>query len=206
VGARLNGKLPAHFDYDVEMARQTGSLGVDSIQAWAGHWLLGHSFENIAAKPRLWVESNYASGNRNPNSRTWNTFDQIYPSSHDKLDFADQVGWRNIEQARAGIEESAGKKWKFTESYADFWLASTADGLYASSGFLAVATPGPGAPRHVGQEIDAWAEWNFRTAVDFGFGYAHMITGAFLNRTTMGRDYLYPFVYLTYHFTNQAEN
>jgi len=180
--------------------------GAYSISAWAGHWHLGRQFDGIASKPKPFIEDNYATGTKNPNSHTWGTFDQIYPSSHDKLDFADQVGWRNIEQVRAGVEESAGRKWKFTETYESFWLASTGDGLYASSGNLAVPTPGPGAPRHVGQEVDAWADWNYRTAIDLGFGYAHLIAGAFLNRTTAGRDFIYPFVYMTYHFTKTPEN
>lgn len=36
-GARWSGKLPGQFDFDVEMAKQTGSLGPDSISSWAGH-------------------------------------------------------------------------------------------------------------------------------------------------------------------------
>ena len=41
---RLDGKLPAGLDYGIEMAVQTGSLGSDSIGAWAGHWQLRESF------------------------------------------------------------------------------------------------------------------------------------------------------------------
>jgi hypothetical protein len=36
-GARIAGTLPHHFDYDVEMNKQAGSLGHFSIDAWAGH-------------------------------------------------------------------------------------------------------------------------------------------------------------------------
>jgi hypothetical protein len=36
VDFRLAGRLPAAFDYGVEMDKQTGSLGPDSMHAWAG--------------------------------------------------------------------------------------------------------------------------------------------------------------------------
>jgi hypothetical protein len=199
-GARVVGKLPGALEYDVEMDRQTGSLGPDSIDSWAGHWNVARPLD-VRFKPRPFVEANYASGTKDPASRTWGTFDQLYPSSHDKLGFADQVGWRNIEQVRAGISESVGRKWKFTETYENFWLASDRDALYASSGAVVAQSATDAGGRHVGQEVDMWAEWNWRDALKPGFGYAHFFTGTFLNRTTPGKDFNYPFVYLTYEFT-----
>jgi hypothetical protein len=41
---------------------------------------------------------------------TWGTHDQIYAFAHNKLPFADQFGWRNIEDIRAGVDEKAGEK------------------------------------------------------------------------------------------------
>ena len=35
---------------------------------------------------------------------TRQTFDQLYPTGHDKLGLTDQVGWRNIHHLREGIE------------------------------------------------------------------------------------------------------
>lgn len=99
-GARLAGTLAPSFDYDIEMTKQTGSLGPKSIDAWAGHWNLGYTFKDALGKPRVFGEYNYASGNKNPNGSMWGTHDQIYPSAHDKMDFADQFGWRNIEDLR----------------------------------------------------------------------------------------------------------
>ncbi len=199
-GVHLTGKLPAHFDYGTEMAKQTGSLGIYSIHAWAGHWILGKTFESAAARPRVFVESNYATGTRDPSSRSWGTFDQLYPSSHDKLGFADQIGWRNIEQVRAGIEEKFGKKWRVKQTYESFWLASVKDGLYASSGSLTIKAPATSAGRHVGQELDFSCIYDYDQAITAGFGYAHLFTGQFLRRTTPGHDYEYPYVYLEYRF------
>ena len=200
MGARLDGKLPGVLEYDVEMARQAGSFGPDSIDSWAGHWNIAKPL-NMRLKPRPFLEANYASGTKDPTGRTWGTFDQIYPSNHNKLGFADQVGWRNIEQVRAGVSETVSRKWKFTETYGNFWLASARDALYSLSGAPVAQSPTGSAGRHVGQEADAWAERNWKEVLSLGFGYARFFTGAFLNRTTSGKDFNYPFVYMTYRFT-----
>ena len=47
-GARLVGKLPARLDYNVEMAVQRGSLGPDSVRAWAGHWQIRETLDGLA--------------------------------------------------------------------------------------------------------------------------------------------------------------
>ena len=95
VGLHWKGDLPADFDYDTEFDGQTGSLGASSIAAWAGYASVGKTFRKVAAAPHVFLEGNYASGTKNPNGHDWNTFDQIYPSNHDKLGFADLVRRRN---------------------------------------------------------------------------------------------------------------
>ena len=199
-GFRWGGEIPAAFDYEVEMARQSGSIGSKSIAAWAGHWELGKTFRNRWAAPRLFAASNYASGTRDASGRTWSTFDQLYPSSHDKLGVADQVGWRNVEQIRVGVAEKAGKKWKLKQTYEDFWLATKGDSLYNSSGKVVIPASASATSRHIGQEIDAIAEYQPNRATRFGFGWAHLFAGQFLKQTSGGKDYNYPFVYGTYQF------
>jgi len=200
VGVRLAGALPGGFNYDLEMDKQTGSLGARSIDAWAGYWSLGRTFQSVATTPRLFVESNYASGTKNPNGSTWNTFDQIYPSSHDKLGFADQVGRRNIQQIRTGVEETIGKKWKLRQAYESFWLATTGDAFYGSAGSIAVPANPAATSRHVGQELDLIAEYKVADSITAGFGYARFFTGRFLKESSRGKDFNYPFIYLDYRF------
>jgi Alginate export len=200
VGLRVAGALPAAFDYAIEMDRQTGSLGPNSIRAWAGYWSLGRTFRSVPTAPRIFVESNYASGTRNPNGHTWGTFDQIYPSNHDKLEFADQFGRKNIQQVRAGAEETIGKKWRLRQTYEDLWLATTHDALYASSGAIAISADPNATSRHIGQEVDLTAQYQVNTGISVGFGYGRLFPGRFLKTASPGKNYSYPFVYLTYRF------
>jgi hypothetical protein len=202
-GARVAGALPDNFDYDVEINKQTGSLGPDTIDAWAGHWNAGYTFKGARIHsrlfaPRLFAEYNYASGNKNPNGNTWGTHDQIYASAHDKMSFADQFGWRNIEDIRAGVDEKAGKRWTLTEVVDDFRLATKNDAVYANSGAIGIAAHPGATSSHLGTELDLIAEFKQNRHVTYGFGFCHLFTGEYLNEATHGKDYNYPFAYLTY--------
>jgi Alginate export len=116
IGLHVKGTLPEEFDYDTEFDGQKGSLGPSSIGAWAGYVGLGKTLSKVSAAPRVFIEGNYASGKKNPGGLDWNTFDQLYPSNHDKYGFTDQVGRRNLVQFRVGVEENVGKKMEIQAS------------------------------------------------------------------------------------------
>ncbi len=194
IGLHVEGTLPAG---------QTGSLGVYSIGAWAGYVGGGKAFPIVATAPRVYLEGNYASGTKNPAGRDWNTFDSLYPSNHDKEGFADQVGRRNLVQFRVGVEENLSKKWRIRQSFEGFWLATSHDNFYASSGAIAVPAR-PGASRHIGNELDLIAEYKMNKGLNFGFGYARLFAGQFLQTTTRGHDYQYPYAYMEYNFSKSG--
>jgi Alginate export len=201
VGVRVAGKLPSAFDYNVEMQRQTGSIGARSISAWAGYWSLGKSLRNVATTPRLFIESNYASGTKNPKG-DWSTYDMIYPSEHDKLGFADQIGKRNIQQIRVGIEETIGTRRKLSlrQAYMNFWLATAQDGLYTNGGAPSLPAAPTAGSRHVGQELDLIGTYQLDKKSEIGFGYSRIFAGPYLKAVTDGQDFSYPFLYFRYSF------
>ena len=203
MGLHTKGTLPSGFEYDTEFDGQAGSLGSSSISAWAGYVEMGKTFSRAVMSPLIFVEGNYASGTKNPAGSSWNTFDSLYPSNHDKLGFADLVGRRNIEQFRVGIGEEPTKKWKVKQQFEDFWLATTHDNFYASSGAIAVPAH-PGASPHIGGELDLVAEYSPNAGMNFGVGYCRLFAGQFLNTTTSGHDYTYPFAYFEYNFSKSG--
>jgi len=198
-GARWVGKLPANFDYGTEMAGQTGSLGIDSISAWAGHWVMGYTAP-FRYKPRFLAEYNFASGDHNPKDGKIGTFDQLYPTNHDKYGLADQIGWRNIRDVRAGVELKPRAKILVSGIYHNFWLASATDALYSAAGAVVARSTAGTAGTHVGQELDGQVMYTMTKQVQIGGGYAHLFTGAFLNKTTQGKDYNYPYLQFGYVF------
>ena len=203
IGTRIAGKLPADFDYGIEMAAQTGSVATDDISAWAGHWIAGKTFSKAPSKPRPFVEFNYASGDSNPTDGVRGTFDQLYPTGHDKLGLADQVGWKNVDHVRGGVEFKPKAQWQVSGSYHSWWLASATDGLYSASGAQLARSAAGSAGRHVGQEIDAQMAFAYSPQLQISGGYAYLAPGEFLKNTTSGRRYIYPFVMVTYVFLGE---
>jgi hypothetical protein len=197
-GVRWTGKLPGGFDYNVEMAKQFGSFGLDGIDAWAGHWVAGKKFASLKWQPRLFLGYNYASGDANPADGTRGTFDQLYPTAHGKYGLTDQVGWRNIHDPHIGLDLKPAGKLAITGGFHDYWLASARDGLYNSSSTLVARSADGSAGRHVGEELEVYGLYSVSKAISFGAGYGRLFTGEFLNRTTRGHDYNYAYTMLVW--------
>jgi hypothetical protein len=152
------------------------------------------------ATPRLIAEYNFASGDKNPTDGIRGGFDQLYPTPHDKTGLADQVGWKNIHHARAGIELKPTSKVSLVGNYHSWWLANVHDGLYNIGGALIARSADALAEKHVGQELDAQVLFAPSGQIQITGGYAHIFPGKFLMRTTPGKAYQYPFVMITYLF------
>jgi alginate export protein len=199
IGTRVAGKLPVGLDYGVEMAMQRGSLAADSVDAWAGHWQMRESLPGAGAI-KLITEYNFASGDDNPTDGVRQTFDQLYPTGHDKLGLADQVGWRNVHHIREGVEFTPIKATPISLSYHSWWLASGNDALYAASGAPIARVAGGAASTHVGHEVDVQLTRALTPQIQMAAGYAHLFTGTFLKQATPGASYRQPYVMVTYVF------
>ena len=196
VGARVVGKLPARFDYNTDIAIQRGSLVSDGVSAWAGHWVLGRTLVPAAAL-RIFGEYNYASGDRETTDGTRGTFDQLYPTPHDKYGLADQIGWRNVHHARAGVEIRPMAKLAVSGGYHSWWRASVTDHVYSAPGAVLVRSAAGIRETHIGQELDVQGTYNLAPRVQVHAGYAHILPGAFLKAATPGKNYALPYVMVT---------
>ncbi|MFN7922670.1 MAG: alginate export family protein [Bryobacteraceae bacterium] len=199
-GARVAGKLPKSFDYSIEMAKQTGKVAKNDFGAWAGHWLIGYTLATTKYTPRLIAEYNYASGDKDTADKKLGTFDQLYPTPHDKIGLADQVGWKNVSHVRFGTEIKLTKKLMLNPNYHNIWLANAHDGLYGVNSALVVRKADGSAGTHIGQEIDGQVFYPLNKQVGMAFGVAHLFPGEFLKKATPGKSYTMPYAMLTYTF------
>jgi hypothetical protein len=199
VGVRLVGRLPARFDYGIEIAVQRGSLGADDLSAWAGHWQLRESLPGPGAV-RLVGEYNHASGDKDASDGIRGTFDQLYPTPHDKYGLADQIGWKNVHHVRAGLELTPFRGLPVAANYHSWWLAERGDAAYAAGGAPLARVAGGATDRHVGQEIDLQVSRAVTPQIQLAAGYAHIFTGPFLKQATPGTSYSHPYVMVTYVF------
>lgn len=198
-GVRWIGRLPRGLEYNTDTAVQAGSLSTDTVRAWAGHYQLRTPARGSFAF-RASSEFNIASGDAHPTDGRRGTFDQLYPTPHDKYGLADQIGWRNIRHARAGVELTPVRRLGLTANYHSWWLDQKSDGLYAASGALVAKVAGGAASSHVGQEIDVQGTRPLTPQLQVAAGYAHIIPGAFLKQATPGASYSYPYIMATYVF------
>ncbi len=100
------------FDGTVESYWQRGSMGLSqsanrlSINAVALAAEAGITFKEVPWSPRLGLEFNYASGDGNANTCNGatgagcnghaNTFENLYPTNHIVMGYADRMAWRNM--------------------------------------------------------------------------------------------------------------
>jgi hypothetical protein len=199
VGIRWVGRLPANIEYNTDTAVQTGTVATDDISAWAGHYQLRSPAAGKVAL-RVSSEFNYASGDESPTDGTRGTFDDLYPTPHDKYGLANQVGWRNIRHVRAGVELSPFTGLPVVANYHSWWLNEKRDGLYNAVGALVARVAAGAASSHVGHEIDVQASRAITPQLQLAAGYAHIFTGRFLKEATPGASYSYPYIMATYVF------
>jgi hypothetical protein len=169
------------------------------VKAWAGHWQLRESLPGAGAV-KLTGEYNFASGDDDPADGVRGTFDQLYPTPHDKYGLADQIGWRNIHHARAGFEFTPLRATPIAANYHSWWLAESRDALYGVNSASQFRVITGAANGHVGQELDIQVSRALTPQLQVAAGYAHIFTGAFLKQTTPGASYSHPFVMATYVF------
>jgi hypothetical protein len=176
------------FNLEFEGAVQTGkSAGLDH-QAWAIHLAASRP---IAEGITGYVEWNAASGGGDPSKSR--TFDQLYPTNHNKYGIADMQGWRNMTELAAGINWKPKSGPSVQASYHLFALQNARDAWYGAGGapnrgkFGIFRDATGAAGKNVGQEFDLDLSWALRHQITFQAGLAIFDPGSFV-RTLNGGD------------------
>jgi hypothetical protein len=189
VGVRLKEQAGKAFDYGGELIYEGGKVGPQSIDAWATQEGAAYQFLNVAAKPRVFAQYDYASGNGNPaQNATHSTFDTIYPTAHDRFGITDLFGWQNIEAVRAGTTVEPHRRLTFTVQGLDVWAASAVDSIYNTSG-SAIVNNKTDHGRHVGAEIDGYTWYELNKHFNVGGGIGYFGGGDFLTNVTTSHSY-----------------
>jgi hypothetical protein len=192
-GVRVLGKTPGRFDYTAEYVGQHGYYSTDRISASAASGVLGWTVKQGGWQPRLSTEFNYASGDNTSKDGTRNTFDQFYPSNHGYYGMMDQFGWKNMKNYRAGFDFIPATKLKIRGDFNEFYLATTQDGLYNSSGSSIVLNR-QATSSHVGSEINTVALYQWTKIWKVGAGLGRFYAGEVLKESKYNFGYTYPYV------------
>jgi hypothetical protein len=197
-GVRFKAQAHTALDYGGEVILETGTVGAQSIRAWAAQAGAAYQFLDVAAKPRVFTQYDYATGNSNPaHNATHTTFDTIYPTAHDRFGTTDLFGWQNIESVRAGATVEPHRRLTLTAQGLDIWAADALDSIYNTSGG-AIVTNKTDHGRHVGAEIDGYSWYELNKHFNLGGGIGYFGGGDFLTNVSTSHSYTYYYFALNF--------
>lgn len=174
------------FDYETEMALQTGDVNGRDLTAFAGHWGVGYNWLKHSWKPRIGIQYNYATGDQDPADGDIETFQNLYPTNHLFYGYMDTTGWVNMHNPQLNISFSPTAKMKVMLDYHLYWNASNDDAWRRVNGVTGVR-PVNAAARNAssfrGQEFDVTAMYKFNPHVALQAGYSLFLAGDYLSDT-----------------------
>ncbi len=196
-GVRLKGQAGAGLDFTGQVIVENGTVGADSIRAWAFEEGVSYAFNQAPWHPRLFAQQDWASGNNDPTDGTHKTFDTIYPSAHDRFGIVDQFGWQNINAVRFGGTFEPHRRLSVSAQGLNFWAVSALDSVYNTSG-SAIVTNKVNNGTHIGAEVDVYSWYELNRHFNIGGGYGFFGGGDFLSHVATAHNYSYSYIALNF--------
>lgn len=171
---------PSQIDYEMESVWQIGKLDHTDHFAHYQHITLGYTFD-LPWSPRILIQYDYASGDRNPADRQSSGFDTLFggrrfeyvPTGNFGPFFRRNIsspGWRMILNPVTG--------WKIQVKHR-FWYLATSRGALAGSG-LQDTTGNSG--NYLGHDLEIQVQWQLNRNLEFDAGYDHWFKGNYFDR------------------------
>lgn len=201
-GTRLSAS-PKPFDYDLEADYQAGKFNGQTTHAFSAAAIGGYTLENMLFAPRAFLGSDIASGGSRTNPG--DTFDQLFPSGHDKFGIIDAIGWQNIIDVHPGLKLILlkNKPWlkqlTLLGQYRRFWRQNDQGAVYTSSGSI-LRNSGASRARDIGGEVDMEVNCQFDSRISAYAGYCHFSPGGFITATGPANDIHFGYSALTFTF------
>lgn len=191
------------WEYDGEFALQTGQVSDLDLLACALHIGGGYTFEKCLWTPRLYFEYNFATGDSDPNDGDIQTFQNLFPSNHNKYGVMDLFAWQNLSSPAVRFRVKPHKQVTLETAFYSFWLANTNDAWYRANGTTKVRPVTPAArdaSNYVGSEIDLLMTYQPLKFLSIWAGYSHFFAGDYLMATGPSDDANFGYVQATITF------
>jgi hypothetical protein len=203
VGARLavkqgifDGTLEGYHQFGVMSSNQTAGINGSNnkdlhINAYALAAEGGLTFAQLPWSPRVGLEFNYASGDGDANctsaatcNGTANTFENLYPTNHIVMGYADVMAWRNMVAYSGSLQvipfNNPANHLEFR--YWNFRRASSGDNWYRAAQNVYFADTAANNASHLTDEIDLIYTLFFKgNKVAWQLGYSYLMAGSFLD-------------------------
>jgi hypothetical protein len=196
VGARL--WRDGTWSYDFEGMYQFGRFGTGNIRAWRG---VAEASRGFAGRwnPRIKIDFDDASGDRNQSSPTLGTFNSFFQSG-DYSGRAQLLGASNSIRLEPTLTLAPRRNLYVSTGWGFYWRESEQDGLYGIPGNLIV--PSNGVPgRYEGSRPIAEVRWTLTSHLSIHFDYIFVFNSRFEEQSihaTASESYISPWI--TYRF------
>jgi hypothetical protein len=148
-----------NFDGDLEVMSQTGSIGNDTIRAWAVGSISGYTFAHIGWTPRLGMQFDAASGDGNPHDNVLQTFNPLFPNGY-YFTLAGYTGYTNLIHVKPSVAIHPTNSLTLTLAVAAQWRETTADAVY-----LQGSVPVPGTAGQPGRYTGTYGQLDLNWAM-----------------------------------------
>jgi len=187
VGGRINGKA-GQLDATGELAWQFGAMSDNlaatsptdnlHINAWAGAFKAGFTFDAVPMRPRVGIEVDYASGSSCTTAcGKNNTFDNLYPTNHFHYGYMDLMAWKNMVAYSAVFDVKPSPVSKFQVNVWLFRLANTKDNWYRAGQVTYGTSAATNQAASLGRELDVHYYHTFKEKFKFEIGAGHFWAG-----------------------------
>ena len=219
-GFDLSNELVYQFGQMGDSAASASSLCGDAggqgkclhINAWATRNWVGYTAYNMAWKPRIAFNFDYASGDGRANCtlnaaygscKSANTFENFFPTNHIHMGYMDVQAWKNMLSFSVNLQARPTK-----DDHIEFWytnlnLANAQDNWYRASQGVYVFSKAGNTKTHIGDELDfVWTHLFMDGKLAFQAAYSHLWPGGYisenLGRQAVGQDWAYVQLWLNF--------
>jgi Alginate export len=183
------------FDWEIEAMGQTGQIANKDIRAWAGGSLDGYTFADIGWTPRLGLQFDTASGDKNPHGNVLETFNPLFPNGY-YFTLAGYTGYVNLIHVKPSVTLHPTESLKLMLAIAAQWRQTTADAVYTNPNIPVPGTAGqPGL--YTGTYGQLRLDWAMTSYSSFAVEAVHFAVGDVIRRAG-GHDCNYLGVQLAY--------
>ena len=155
------------FDWDVEGMRQGGSLGATSVEAWAIGTRVGYTLSSVPWMPRLGVQLDAASGDRDPHDGRIGTFNPMFPNGY-YVTLSGYTGYSNFIHAKPSLALRPVPRVNVLAALGALWRQTTHDAVFAQPSVALPGTAG-GPGRRTAEYAELRIDWSASRNVALAF-------------------------------------
>jgi Alginate export len=163
-------------DWNAEAMSQNGRIAAQAIHAWATGVVIGLTLDSSKVRPRISLQFDAASGDKNPADNQLNTFNPLFPSGH-YFTTAGYTTYANLVHVKTEFSLSPLANLKLGSGVGVEWRETIADAIYTLPDVPIPDTAGRGGG-YVGTYAQVRADCGLTPHIALALEAVHFAVGA----------------------------